>query len=82
LVKPLKLITGAFQLFSGGGFMFYKKIAASVAAFLMCAGMVSADNVPSISPDWTCTDTKGTQYNLYSILAEGKWVFLEFTAQW
>jgi len=34
----------------------------------------------SFAPDWTMTDIDGNEWNLYSVLAEGKPVILEFTA--
>lgn len=36
----------------------------------------------STAPDWTLTDITGTTYNLYSILASGKTVFIDFSATW
>lgn len=34
----------------------------------------------SLAPDWTLNDIDGNEWNLYSVLAEGKPVILEFTA--
>ena len=36
----------------------------------------------SIAPDWTLTDINGVQWNLYTLLNEGKSVFLDFSAVW
>ncbi len=36
----------------------------------------------SIAEDWTLTDLNGVQWNLYSLLNEGKSVFLDFSAVW
>lgn len=36
----------------------------------------------SIAPDWTLTDINGVQWNLYTLLDEGKSVFLDFSAVW
>jgi len=36
----------------------------------------------SIAPDWTLTDINGVQWNLYTLLNEGKSVFLDYSAVW
>lgn len=36
----------------------------------------------SFAPDWTLTDIDGTEWNLYSILDEGKHVIMDFSATW
>ena len=36
----------------------------------------------TIAPDWTLTDINGVQWNLYTLLDEGKSVFLDFSAVW
>lgn len=36
----------------------------------------------SIAPDWTLTDINGNEWNLYSILDEGKSVVIDFSATW
>jgi hypothetical protein len=35
-----------------------------------------------VAPDWTLTDINGTEWNLYTLLNEGKSVFLDFSAVW
>lgn len=36
----------------------------------------------STAPDWTLTDINGTEWNLYSILDQGKTVIIDFSATW
>ena len=36
----------------------------------------------SIAPDWTLTDINGIEWNLYTLLDEGKSVFLDYSAVW
>jgi hypothetical protein len=35
-----------------------------------------------VAPDWTLTDINGNEWNLYTLLNEGKSVFLDFSAVW
>ena len=36
----------------------------------------------SLAPDWTATDINGTEWNLQTLLDEGKTVILDFSATW
>ena len=36
----------------------------------------------TIAPDWTLTDINGVQWNLYTLLDQGKSVFIDFSAVW
>lgn len=61
----------------------YSKFLGALAAVIILASPVKAqleDN--SIAPDWTLTDINGNSWSLYSLLDEGKTVFLDFSAVW
>src|SRR5688500_18280571 len=36
----------------------------------------------STAPDWTFTDLNGNSWNLYTLLAQGKTVFIDVSATW
>ena len=59
-----------------------KKLLLSIALF---AGTFSANAQladGSTAPDWTFTDLNGTSWNLYSLTAAGKTVFIDVSATW
>ncbi|MEN9998691.1 MAG: hypothetical protein RI922_1681 [Bacteroidota bacterium] len=59
-----------------------KKLLLSIALF---AGTFSATAQlanGSTAPDWTFTDLNGTSWNLYSLTAAGKTVFIDVSATW
>ncbi|MBK8344523.1 MAG: T9SS type A sorting domain-containing protein [Bacteroidetes bacterium] len=57
---------------------------------LLCLAVVGMVQTPAnaqlkegdIAPDWTLTDINGVEWNLYTLLNEGKSVFLDFSAVW
>ncbi|MFZ5551843.1 MAG: T9SS type A sorting domain-containing protein [Bacteroidota bacterium] len=63
-----------------------KKLLLSTTMFaaLLTAGTQAKAQIAdgSTAPDWTLTDINGNTYNLYSIIASGKTVFIDFSATW
>ena len=60
-----------------------KKALLPLFLFLMLA-LAGRAQLPngSVAPDFTVTDLNGQTYNLYSLLDQGKTVFLDFSATW
>ena len=59
-----------------------KKLLLSIALF---AGTFSATAQladGTTAPDWTFTDLNGNSWNLYSLTAAGKTVFIDVSATW
>jgi thiol-disulfide isomerase/thioredoxin len=55
-----------------------------LACCMICASVTSFAQLPdgSVAPDFTLTDIDGNPHNLYSYLAQGKTVVLDFSATW
>lgn len=53
-------------------------------AFALFATLSASAQLPagSVAPDFTLKDLNGNTYNLYSLLASGKTVFIDFSAAW
>ena len=54
------------------------------SAFLIsfCPNVFAQLEVGDIAPDWTFDDLDGNEYNLYSMLDEGKTVIIDASATW
>ena len=59
-----------------------KKIITSVYAMLLSVVLFAQLPDGSTAPDWTMADINGNSHNLYSLLAQGKTVVLDFSATW
>jgi len=59
-----------------------KKIIPFVIAMLIMGHTLSAQETPTIAPNFTVTDIDGETHELYDILASGKTVVIDFYATW
>ena len=60
-----------------------KRLLLLFSLVIVCTGVARAQ-LPngSIAPDFTVTDLDGNSWNLYTLLNEGKTVYLDFSATW
>jgi len=59
-----------------------KKLLLSAALFVGCFSANAQLANGSVAPDWTFTDLNGTSWNLYTLTAAGKTVFIDVSATW
>jgi len=59
-----------------------KQILQTIAILITLNFSLSAQDIPSIAPDFTVEDINGESHNLYDILGSGKTVILDFYTTW
>lgn len=59
-----------------------KKVLSLFAGVALSATMFAQLTPGSTAPDWTFTDLNGNSWNLYTLTAQGKTVFIDVSATW